>query len=277
MRRANRAAHLHGHVLRGYFGPLKTRVFILLERLLARATDQILTVSEEQRRELIADFHIAPAAKIRVMHLGLPLEPLLHPADPCVMRAKWGIPAGVPVVGIVARLTAIKGHELFLDMAAELHVRRPDVRFVLIGDGERRAELQAYAAGRDVPVIFGGWEPNSLAPAYYAALDVACLTSFNEGSPVTLIEAMAAGKPVVSTAVGGVPDLVRHGVEGFLVPDRDPVAFAGYVEGLVGDPSLAAEMGRRGRAAAYPKYDVRQLVTGMGELYDELLTPAPKR
>ena len=259
----------HGHVFHGYFGRLKSRAFVYLERLLARLSDLIVTVNEQQRRELI-DYGIAPPDKIRTVLLGLELRELANDgADPAIMRRKWGVPLEAPLVGIVARLVPVKGHELFLDAAAELHRSRPDASFVLMGDGERRVEIEAYAAKLDAPVVFAGWETDQRA--VYAALDVVCLTSLNEGSPLTLIEAMTAGKPVVSTAAGGVVDLIHHEDNGLLVRERDPRAFSQAIQRLLDDPSLAAAIGKRGRESVYPLYDVSRLVRDIRAIYAELL------
>ncbi|MBV9119358.1 MAG: glycosyltransferase family 4 protein [Chloroflexi bacterium] len=259
----------HGHVFRGYFGPMKTTFFLVLERLLARMTDVILTVNEEQRQELLG-FRIAPAAKLRALPLGLDLGRLAAgDGDRAGMRAKWSVPMDAPLIGIVARLVPIKGHELFIDAAAELQSVKPDARFVLVGDGERRAELEAYAAAKGVGVVFAGWESD--LPSVYAALDVVCLSSFNEGSPVALIEALTAGRPVVTTPAGGVVDLIEDGKNGLIVSERDPIAFAGAIQRLVDQPELARELGERGRASAYPRYDVSRLVADIRALYGQLL------
>lgn len=259
----------HGHVFQGYFGPLKSRLFVYLERFLARLSDLILTVNEQQRRELIS-YGIAPPEKIRAVLLGLLLGELVGDgSDPSAMRAEWGVPLDAPLVGIVARLVPIKGHELFLEAAAALHRRRPDVRFVVVGDGERRAELESYAARLGVPVVFAGWQMDQRA--VYAALDVVCLTSLNEGSPLTLIEAMTAGLPVVSTPAGGVVDLIRHDDNGLLVAERDPQAFSAAIQRLLDDPGLARALGQRGRESVYPRYDVSRLVGDIRDIYAELL------
>lgn len=259
----------HGHVFHGYFGRLKSRAFVYLERLLGRLSDVILTVNEQQRRELIG-YGIAPPEKIRAVLLGLELGELAsNGADPATMRRKWGVPLEAPLVGIVARLVPIKGHELFLDAAADLHSSRPDAHFVVVGDGERRAELEAYAAGLGLQVVFAGWEMDQ--KAVYAALDVVCLTSLNEGSPVTLIEAMTTGKPVVSTAAGGVVDLIQHEHNGLLVSERDPRAFSEAIQRLLDDASFAAELGRRGKESVYPLYDVSRLAGDLRAIYAELL------
>lgn len=259
----------HGHVFRGYFGPAKTWLFLTLERLLARLTDRILTVNEEQRQELIG-FRIAPSKRIHTMLLGLDLTPLAAgDGNPTVMRHKWGLPLDSPLVGIVARLVPVKGHELFLDAAALLSRRRPEVRFVLVGDGDRRGELEDYAAACGVSAVFAGWETD--LKSVYAALDVVCLTSFNEGSPVALIEALTSGKPVVSTPAGGVVDLIRDGENGLLVSDRDPGMFSQAVERLLESHQFAETLARNGRASVYPHYDISRLTTDMAALYSELL------
>jgi len=119
------------------------------------------------------------------------------------------------------------------------------------------------------PVIFTGWETD--LKSVYAALDVVCLTSHNEGSPVALIEAMAAAKPVVSTPAGGVVDLIRHGHNGLLVPERDPKAFSQAIQRLLDDPQFGREIGARGRASVYPRYDVTRLASEMRALYEAAL------
>jgi glycosyltransferase involved in cell wall biosynthesis len=142
-----------------------------------------------------------------------------------------------------------------------------------VGDGERRAALEALAAelGLADRAHFLGWRRD--LPAVYADLDVVCLTSLNEGSPVALIEAMAAGRPVVATAVGGVPEVVQDGVSGLLVPPRDPAALAAAIAGLLAEPARAAALGRAARAAVYPRYSSQRLVRDIEALYARLLVP----
>ncbi|MGH2519879.1 MAG: glycosyltransferase, partial [Chloroflexota bacterium] len=234
----------HGNVFHGYFGPRKTRVFIALERALARGTDRIIALNVEQRQELLR-YGIAQPNKIGVLKLGLPLEALAHNgASPAILREKWGVPNGNRTVGIVGRLVPIKGHELFIDMAARVQRERAGVSFVVVGDGERRQELEQYAAGVGAKVIFTGFEADR--PAIFAALDVVALTSINEGSPVALIEAMAARRPVISTAAGGVVDLVHSGETGLVLPSRDPSAFAEALLRLLDEPAEARRLAEAG-------------------------------
>ncbi|MHB8620073.1 MAG: glycosyltransferase family 4 protein [Chloroflexota bacterium] len=258
----------HGHVFRGYFGPVKSRLFVLLERLLARLTDRIIVVNEAQRSELLR-FRIAPPDKLVAVPLGLELDAFsAAPSQPGAMRRKWGVPLGAPLVGIVARLVPIKDHRLFLSAAAEVCRRRADVWFAVIGDGELRPDLEAYARELAIPVVFTAWESD--LPAVYADLDLVCLTSLNEGSPVALIEALAAGKPVVATAVGGVADVVDDGRTGLLVHNRNPVALADAIVDLLASGGLRRQLGEDGRRTVVEKYDIERLVRDVKGIYGEL-------
>ncbi len=259
----------HGNVFHGYFRPAVARFFLLLERLLARITDQIVTVAEQQRQEL-ASLGVAPTSRISVIPLGLDLTGFATDvADPGAMRRKWGLPPDIPLVGIIARLVPVKGHDLFLDTAALIHKSHPEARFVVIGDGELRQELEVQVRERALPVVFAGWETD--LRAVYAALDIVCLTSHNEGSPVALIEALSARKAIVSTAVGGVPDLIVDGETGLLVDERDPACFARAVARLLDDQEFARMLGGRGQKSVMQKYDAARLAEDIDRLYRELL------
>ena len=176
-----------------------------------------------------------------------------------------------PLVGIVARLVPIKRHEDFIAASALLAARIPEARFLVIGDGERRTELEVLVRqkGLGERVRFLGWRHD--LDRIYADLDVVVLTSANEGSPVSLIEAMAAGRPVVATEVGGVPDLVEHGVNGMLGRAGDPSATAEAIAALLADPERRRVMGEAGRKRVRDAYTIDQLVSDMDRLYTELL------
>jgi glycosyltransferase involved in cell wall biosynthesis len=262
----------HGHVFRGYFGPRKTQFFINLEKFLARLSDCVVTVSEGQRREL-ADYGIAPLTKIAVVPLGFDLEPFLTVTREA--GARWrrevGAPDDAPLVGIVARLTGVKNHRLFLDVARRAADAVPEAWFAVVGDGELRAELEAYAAGLGLAgrVRFTGWVRDM--PSVYAALDVVAITSLNEGTPVTLIEGMAAGRAVVSTAVGGVADVVADGESGLLAPSGDADGLAQAVAALLRDPARRQAMGRAGRESVRERFSAARLVSDVEQLYLSLL------
>ena len=257
----------HGHVFHGYFSPMKTRVFQTIERSLGFATHRIIVVGEGQRAE-IANYGIAPLRKLEAIRLGLELGGFLNAESMRGgLRRELRIGDDVPLVGIVARLVPIKAHEVFFQASVLLLRDEPRARFVVVGDGERRAELAALAdsLGIGQAVTFLGWRRDMAN--VYADLDVVALTSLNEGSPVALIEALAAARPIVSTAVGGVPEVVIDGTTGLTVPPSDPSAFAEAVLKLLRDRELGAQLGAAGRRHVYPRYDSSRLVDDVGNLY----------
>ncbi|MEO0563354.1 MAG: glycosyltransferase, partial [Chloroflexota bacterium] len=227
----------HGHVFTGYFGPAKTRLFITLEQLAARLSDTIITLTDSLRRELAEQYRITRKSRMTVLPLGLDLESFAKvERNTGEAFAAWGVPADVPTIGIVARLTPVKNHKLFLEMAALIHEERPDARFLIVGDGENRDELEARTAELSLTdvVTFTGWQQDTAR--IYADLDVKVITSLNEGTPVTLIEALAAGCPVVSTDVGGVGELLEGGKYGTLVPPGNAKALANAVIDVLDNP-----------------------------------------
>lgn len=261
----------HGHVLDGYFNRGATRFFLGIERYLAAITTKVLTVSDGQRRDLLR-LGIGRPETVGVMPLGLELDGFLRSdLRRGEVRRRLGISMETPLIGIIARLAPIKDHATFLEAASELRKSHPDIRFLIVGDGERRSHLeqQAHALGLSDCIHFVGWQ-RDLEPIY-ADLDLVVLSSLNEGTPLSLIEAMAAGLPVVATKVGGVPDLVADGKTGLLVPPKDPMAMSRAVDTLLGDANRRRQMGRMGRDAVYPLYSNAALIDRMHRLYSALL------
>jgi glycosyltransferase involved in cell wall biosynthesis len=260
----------HGHVLRGYFSPAKTAVYRAIERGLATRSDRLLTVTDRVRDELLGH-GVGRLGQYRTVSLGFDLDPLLRAGERRGELRRELALGDAPLVGIVARLVPIKAHEVFLAAAARVRIAQPRVRFLVVGDGECRQALEARAdaLGLRDAVLFLGWRAD--LGRLYADLDVVALTSRNEGSPVALIEAMAAGVPVVSTAVGGVADVVSHDTPGLLAAMDDDAASAGHLEALLADRARAAEMGRRGRERVAATYGVERLVAEIEALYEELL------
>ncbi|MBW1795144.1 MAG: glycosyltransferase, partial [Deltaproteobacteria bacterium] len=204
----------HGHVLRGYFSPFKSRLFQRIEKILAKFTDAIVVVSEQQKEELCRDFGIGRRQQYQVIPLGFDLTPFSRgAADMGQFPARLG-PAenSGRLVGIIGRLTGIKNHRLFLEAVQLLTNSKEDnkTRFLIVGDGELRKDLESltHTLHLEDRVIFTGWMKD-LTPLY-VDLDVLALTSDNEGTPVAMIEAMAAGVPVVATDVGGVRELISE-------------------------------------------------------------------
>jgi glycosyltransferase involved in cell wall biosynthesis len=261
----------HGHVLQGYFSPAKTSLFVGIERVLARATDELVTVSPRVRADLLA-LGIGRPDRFSVVPLGLDLERFenveRHRGG---LRRELGLDSARPLIGIVARLVPIKAHEVFLAAARTLASRREDARFLIVGDGERRAELERLAAelGLGSTVTFLGWRGD--LDRIYADLDLVVLTSRNEGSPVALIEAMAAGCTVVSTRVGGVPDVIEDGTTGRLVPPDDPTAIAHAMGDLLADAGLRRRLSAAARPWALSHYGSARLVRDVDQLYTRLL------
>jgi glycosyltransferase involved in cell wall biosynthesis len=261
----------HGHVLRGYFGAATTAFYRAVEKRLARNTRVLIAVSAAVKDDLVA-MGIAPADRIRVVPLGLELEPLARALPRGSLRTEAGVAGGAPLVGIVGRLTAIKDIPTFLAAAAEIRARVSDARFAVVGDGELRGALEAEAArlGLSGAVHFHGWRYDMAE--VYGDLDVAVNTSINEGTPVALIEAMAAGRPVVATRVGGTPDLLGGGERGVLVAPGDPGAIAAAVcDALAGGPAVRQRV-EAARAYVLAQHDVGRLVRDIDGLYRELLS-----
>jgi len=261
----------HGHILDGYFSPLKTRVVLAAERVLARFTDRIVSVSDAVRRELLAK-RIGRPESHTVVPLGLDLEPFLG-ADGYrgILRGELGLGAGDLIVGIVARLVPIKRHDVFLEAARRVAEKVANCHFLVVGNGERRSELEdrVRQLGLGQRVRFLGWRAD--LPIIYGDLDVVVLSSRNEGLPVSLIEAMAAARPVVATRVGGVPDLVEDRVTGLLVPPGEPEALAEAIVALLGDSDRRRVMGEAGRKRVHPAFSAERLVQDMDRLYADLL------
>jgi glycosyltransferase involved in cell wall biosynthesis len=260
----------HGHVLQEYFGALKNAAFAEAERRLARRTDALLAVAPWVKEELLAR-GIGAEDQWYVMPVGVDMASLLtHRPDPTEARAKLGLPPTGSVVGCVGRLAPIKDHRTFFEAARLVARDDPDVTFVLAGDGELRSELER--AGREAlgdRMRFLGWV-DDLA-SLYAACDVVALTSRLEGTPVSLIEASAAGKPVVATDVGGVGEVVRDRHSGLLAQPGDPIAIAANITTLLQDPEMARRMGEEGTRWVTGRFSDERLADDVDALYRQLL------
>ena len=264
----------HGHVFDGYFSPLKARIFILIEKILALFTDKVIVVSEGVKREVTERLKIVSEKKSIVIPLGLELDKFLLSEDyKGVFRKEMGIKGDTLLVGIIGRLVPIKNHKMFIDAALKIKsaLRDYDIKFLVIGDGELRLDLEAYTKkiGMAGTIIFTGWI-RDLAKVY-ADLDLVTLTSLNEGTPVSLIEAMAASKAVVSTDVGGVADLVKDGYNGLLTKADDVDAFCKKAVSILTDPLRRAELGDHAMRSVADKYSKNRLVHDIDALYKELL------
>ncbi len=271
----------HGHVFRGYFSPFVSRIFLNVERLLARHTDCIIAISESQKRELVEVYKIAPVEKVSVIPLGIDLDSFLKVRGrDGALRSSLQCSAETSLVGWVGRLTPIKDPDLFLASARCLvhngGSRRFVLGFVLVGDGELRppCETQAAEAGFGGAVHVAGWRQK--LDRVYADLDIVVSSSINEGTPVSLLEAMASARAFVSTDVGGVRDIMvgtakRQGEleifeNGILVP-RDAEVLADAITYLIENPRIRRAMGQVGRSFVRTRFSSQRLADDLESLY----------
>ena len=253
----------HGHVFEGYFSPVATRAFTALERLAARWTDRIITLSDDEAQD-----HLR-------LRIGRPEQFVTIPSGVDLDAVRAASPAslvsGRPVIGAVARLVPVKGLQYLIDAAPEILRRCPDARFLLVGDGEMRPalEAQADALGLSDRIVFTGFRED--IPALIAGMDVFVLPSINEGMGRVLVMAMALGKPIVATRVGGVAELLGDGEAGLLVPPRDPAALAEATTALLRDPTRASALAEAGRRRA-PRYSAEAMLEALAKVYREVMT-----
>jgi glycosyltransferase involved in cell wall biosynthesis len=261
----------HGHVLKGYFGASRTAFFREVERTLARVSDVLVAVSPEVRDELV-ELGVAPREKFAVIRLGIPLEERLgDPTADLDYRRLYGIPGGAFVVGWVGRMTGVKDTASTLEILRATRDRGVDAVLCLVGDGPDRARLEqvAHDLGIARHCFFVGYQED--VAGYYRLFDAFLLPSVNEGTPVSAIESLASGTPVVANRVGGVPDVVRDGVDGSLVEAGDIEGAAESLARLAGDPGLRARLGEAGRERVLRRYSVARLVDDVDRLYRSLL------
>lgn len=262
----------HGHVLSGgYYGGLRTTLLRQMERGLAALTDRIIAVSHEIKKDLI-ELGIAAADRIAVVPLGIERDQFLQcdrvRGD---LHRELNLSPDVPIVGIVGRIFPIKNHRRFLTAMAKVAAARTNARFLVVGDGVLRAEMEALARelGIGGQTVFTGWRED--LDRIYADLSVLVVSSDNEGTPMSAIEAMASRVPVVATRVGGLPDLIEDGRTGFLLPASDVDGLAAAVTRLLSDAGRRIQMGEAARAST-ARFGADRLATDMDRLYRDLLS-----
>ena len=248
----------HGHLLHGYFSPAKTRAVIALESLLARSTDRLVAVGPQVRDDLFAA-GIGRSEQFAVIPPGLEMPPAMAREE---ARRALGVTGDAPVVSFIGRLAPIKRPDRLIEVVREVHRARPDVRFLVAGEGVEADTVRR--ASVELPIVMLGWRDD--VQNVLAASDAVLLTSDNEGTPLSLIQAGLVGLPVVATRVGSVPDVVIDGQTGWLA-DRDASALATATLALLADPMESQRRGQQSSDRAHRLYGVQRLAQDYADLY----------
>jgi glycosyltransferase involved in cell wall biosynthesis len=279
----------HGHVFHSYFNAVKSNVFINTERYLARKSDAIIAISEQQKKELVQQFRIAPERKFHVVPLGFDLDRFQTNVDEKrkKFRSEFGLEDDTIAIGIIGRLVPVKNHYLFLKaINYVLNHSNRKIKAFIIGDGETRPDLENVARETNVafttekdpehphPLVFTSWRSD--VDTINAGLDIVCLTSVNEGTPVSLIEAQAANKPIVSTKVGGISDIVLEGETALLADVQDAEAFCNHLLSLVENDELRIRLGSNSSHHVMERFSYQRLMNDMSGLYNQLLEQKKK-
>jgi glycosyltransferase involved in cell wall biosynthesis len=274
----------HGHVFHSYFNKFISASIVKAEQLLAHLSTKLIAISHTQKHELVNTYHICRENKMEVIKLGID-NTRFHDDDGSRrkrFREKYHLAENEVAIGIIGRIVQVKGPAFFAAVVEEiLRIPHPSVKFFVIGDGLLRKELQQLllekgisnsfspAGKKPATVIFTSWILD-IGEAMNG-LDIIMLTSLNEGTPVTLLEAQAAGKPVVATNVGGVSEVVLDEVSGYILPYGDKQGFAAKVLRLAADPALRRSMGREGQAFMQKNHTQEQQFQSIEKLYLQLL------
>ncbi len=287
--RKRRPAIVHSHLLR--WGPMAARtagigptimsehswnpprsgVGMLFDRFAGRFVTMSVAVSEATRQIRINKWRV-PAKRIITIPNAVDIGDTAERVDHVQKRSELGFADGTPLIGTIGRLVPIKAQKYFIEAAAKVLKSAPESRFVLVGEGELRGELeqQVAALGIAEEVKFLGFREDAREIA--CVLDVACLSSDSEGTPITMLEAMSCGIPAVVTDVGGCPEVVQNGVTGFVVPPRDPDALAEAILKLIGDRNMARRFGIAGKDRANTVYSVEANLASLNDLYQSVLS-----
>ncbi len=280
----------HGHVFHSYFSKMQTNSFIMIERYLAKKSSGIIAISESQKKELANVYNICEPEKIEIIPLGLDIDKFIENPEKkrAEFRKKFFIEDDEIAIGIIGRIVPVKNHQLFIAAADKLRkLTNKKLKFLIIGDGDIRAHIQAECIKRHFDYVYYPDEQRSASIIFTSwqtqidhvldGLDIVALTSHNEGTPLSLIEAQAAGKPLVSTNVGGVLDVVNPQLKNFITPPGDEGKFANALLQLVENEHMRKSIGERGREFALSKFSYQRLVKDMNEYYYRLLEESKKR
>ena len=265
----------HGHVFHSYFGKVKTLIFKNIERYLAKKTAGIIAISDIQKKELCEIHKIAPKEKTKVIPLGFDLEIFQkdYEKNRTHTRNKYEIDESTVAIAIVGRITAIKDHHYFLDVIESVFKSsNKKIKIFIVGDGNLKQEIEKRLIPMKnigIDISLTSWIYN--IAEFNAGMDIMCLTSKNEGTPVSLIEAQASNLPVVSTEVGGVADIVKQNETGFIIPRTNKSEFVTKLKLLIENDELRDKMKLKGWQNVYVKYSYQRLAKDTENYYLELL------
>lgn len=274
----------HGHVFHSYFGNIQTLAYKNIERYLAKRTTALVTLSEKQKHELADIYKIAPAEKFHIVPLGFDLERFWtnQPEKRKQFRDKYKIADTEIAIGIIGRLVPVKNHTLFLKAFNEAKTKTKNrIKGIIVGDGELKTSLMqfcqdmglAYTYGDNInpqaDIVFTSWVKE--ADIATAGVDIIALSSSNEGTPVSLIEAQAAGRPIVSTQTGGIENVVIPGVTALLSPVNDIDLFTKNLLKIIDNENIRLSLSEKGKDFVLKHFDYTVLAMNMKRLYIELL------
>ena len=263
---------IHGLAFHKYENHLKNAIYIGAEKLAAHSCDRIYAVAQAMVDQCL-EAHIGRPEMYKVVYSGMDLDPFLSSQPDPELKRRLKIPEGRPVIGTVARLFPLKGYEQFIPAAIKISAMRPDVHFLIVGDGKMRAELESAIAtcGLSDNFSFAGLVPPSEVWRYTALMDMLVHLSLREGLPRAAVQALASAKPVVAFKLDGTPEVVIDGQTGYVVePENiDSVVFA--VNKLLSDPEMAAKMGREGRTLVSSRFDWRKMAEILEQDYKDSL------
>ncbi len=270
----------HGHVFHSYFGKAKTQLYKIIERRLAKLSTGIIAISPIQKEELSSIHGICKPEKIKVIPLGFDLMKFQEnlPEKRMETRSKWKLEPNEVAVAIVGRLAPIKNHRLFLDVIELLAEKGIKARYFIVGDGQEKASIEQRSKELEkrygLKIELTSWIKD--IATFNAGMDIICLSSDNEGTPVSLIEAQASGVPVISTDVGGVKDILSEGETGFVVPKKDAESFAEKLQLLIEKKEIRDKMSQNGWNFVRDKFHYTTLVKNMENYYTELIENSRK-
>lgn len=271
----------HGHVFHSYFGKMKTSFYKTIERKLAKKSTNIIAISELQKKELVENYKICSADKVTVIPLGFDLERFNLDSENKrnIFRNKWNVEDDEIAIGIIGRIVPVKDHEFFIDVIEQVISRtKKRLRFFIIGDGENKQKLINHIVKKNLSftceknkkalITFTSWVTE--VDVAISGLDIVCLTSKNEGTPVSLIEAQSGYKPIVSTRVGGINDVVIENKSALLSEVNDLETYFNNILKLSEDDKLRAEFSNNG-SQIKDKFSYHKLIKNMNELYSSIL------